>query len=226
MNIELELTLRCNAKCHSCSRHAHYGLYDDKSDVTLAQIAAFIVEVQNHGNVDLISVMGGEPTVHPEFPAIVFLLKQKLLCEGHVRRMQIVTNGSNPIPDIIKDVPVTTSPEHVKSKDHRCMFAAPCDTGQELKECSVPKDCGISFGAYGYWPCGAGGAIARLFGLLEYNRQAIPNDEYDFPDKIKLCVLCQAKAKNYIFVKDFGDIKSVSFRKAFKKFDAGKLWKY
>jgi hypothetical protein len=227
MNIEFEITLRCNAKCPCCSRHCHYGLYGHDSDVTLEQTERFIEEVKGHGGVDIIHVMGGEPVLNPYFRCIVLEVKDKLLGPGHIKRLQVVTNGKIPIPDdFIVGVGICISREEEKAHKHRCMFVAPYDTGQELKHCPVPKDCGVSFGAFGWWPCGAGGAIARLFGLNQYSRETIPKDIDDFPEINTLCDLCQAKAKNYMFCKDYGDIRSVSFRKAFERFDANKLWRY
>src|SRR4030042_98687 len=217
MNIEFEITLRCNATCHSCSRHCHYGMYDDCSDVTLEQMPRFIEEVKNHGNIDMIHVMGGEPVLHPYFRCIVLELKDKLLDKGYIKRLQIVTNGKIPIPFDL-GVAICISREEEKSHLHRCIFVAPYDTGQELKHCPVPEDCGVSFGAFGWWPCGAGGAIARLFGLTKYRRNNMPNNIYEFPEMEKICKYCQAKAKQYMFVKDYGDIRSVSFRKAIDKF--------
>lgn len=224
MNIEFEITLRCNAACDSCSRHCHYGMYNEESDVTLDQLVHFIGEVSNHGGIDMIHVMGGEPTLHPHFREIIAELQGELLLPRKIKRLQIVSNGLIPI-DPALGVGVCLSPPE-KAARHRCMFVAPCDTGQELKDCPVPQDCGISFGAYGYWPCGAGGAICRLFGMMQYNHRTLPVCEDEFPDTTPLCVLCQAKAKTYLMCSDFGEIKSVSFRKAFRDFNVKKLRRY
>lgn len=229
MNIEFEITLRCNAKCPSCSRHCPYLDYGDDSDVGLGQVARFIMELKSysvdHTRVDMIHVMGGEPTLHPFFEQIVIALQERLLQPGHIRRLQVVTNGIIPV-DPKLEVPTSISRPEEKGPDHRCMLVAPFDTGQKFKECPVPEDCGVSFGAYGWWPCGAGGAICRLFGLNQYRRDTIPDDEYQFPDKNAMCSYCQAKAAKYMFVKDFGDIRSISFWNAMKDFDKSKLEKY
>ena len=227
MNIELEITLRCNAECPSCSRHCHYGMYDYDSDVTMNQVERFIEEVKGHPGIDMIHVMGGEPALHPSFGVIVQMLRFGLLEKNYIKRMQIVTNGTTTIDaSYYPGVGVCISRPADKADNHRCMFVAPCDTGQELKDCPVPYECGISFGAYGYWPCGAGGAIARLFGLDQYNLRHLPICEDEFPYRTQMCVLCQAKAEQYMWCRDFGEIRSVSFRKAFHEFDAKKLRRY
>lgn len=229
MNIEFEITLRCNAKCPSCSRHCPYLDYGHESDVTMDQVGRFIEEVKaysvDHTRVDMIHVMGGEPTVHRLFSIIVMALQDKLLELGHIRRLQVVTNGIIPV-DPRLEVPTSISRPEEKGPEHRCMLVAPCDTGQKLKTCPVPVDCGVSFGAYGWWPCGAGGAICRLFGLNKYRRSTIPEDFDDFPETNDMCKLCQAKAANYMFVKDFGNIMSRSFRDALWAFDKSTLEKY
>lgn len=216
MKIEFEITLRCNAKCPSCSRHCPYGLYGPESDITIEQTERFVEECKQHGDIEIIHIMGGEPTLHPKLLQIV-----QLLCQVKTK-LHIVTNGIIPVPEAVKalSVSITATDPAEKGPKHRCMFVAPIDTGQKLKDkCPVPLDCGISFGAYGYYPCGAGGAIARLFGFVDNRRQTIPVAFDNFVDVDKICKLCQARAEKYMFVKDFGDIKSVSFRNAF--YDVG-----
>lgn len=230
MHLEMEITLRCNAKCPACSRHCHYGLYGEESDVTMEQVDRFCEEVKGHGDIDLVSIMGGEPTLHPQLAAIIFRVQQ-LKDEGSIKRCQVVSNGKLPIPIVFEhrqlDIAHLVIPEEaeIRIQNHRCQFVAPCDTGQELKHCPVPEDCGPSWGAFGWYPCGAGGAIARLFtGLPGCRTSVIPGG----PDMWtrRLCTLCQAKAKTYMLCKDFGDIQSVSFRRAIAEFDSKKLKRY
>ncbi len=229
MNIEMEITLRCNASCPACSRHCPYGLYDKSSDVTMEQVERFCEEVKGHGDVDMVHIMGGEPTLHRQFYKIVQQVKVNLLLKGRIRRMQVVTNGIIPIDTDsggFADVGICTSRPQDKAHLHRCQLVAPFDTGQKLKECRVPYECGVSFGAYGWWPCGAGGAICRLFNLRQYHRDTIPRSPKDFPDRNIMCNLCQAKAEKYMMVADYGDIKSRSFRKAFREFKRERLERY
>lgn len=232
MIIEMEITLRCNAKCPACSRHCHYGLYDEDSDVTSEQVNRFCDEVIAHGGVDLLTIMGGEPTLHPELKSIMSAVVN-MKDEGHIKRCQVVTNGKIITPRMA-GMNVVTYPEEaqIRHVNHRCMFVSPRDTGQQLKHCPVARDCGVSWGAYGWWPCGAGGAICRLFGFTQYQRETMPSGIYvdggtaDFPGDILMCVNCQAKAMKYMYCKDYGDIRSVSFREAMRKFDAKELWRY
>lgn len=220
MNIELEITLRCNATCPSCSRHTHLSEYKN-SDMTLEQIDKFIQEVKNHNNIDLISVMGGEPTVHPFFEVIIFKLYEELLQKKYIKRLQIITNGKIEVSSSIsKIISVIKYPQEFKGNEHRCQFVAPIDTGQILKEyaCDIPQVCGLGFNAYGCNPCGAGGAIARLFGLQKYIMYSLPKNVEEFGDLYDLCKYCQVKAQKYLYYKDYRDIQSISFRNMFNDF--------
>jgi hypothetical protein len=207
-------------------------MYDESSDVTMEQVDGFCAEVIQHGGVDLISIMGGEPTLHPRLSKIMHLVRD-MKERGHVKRCQLVTNGKI-TPPYPTGINVDTIPEEsqLRHDNHRCMLVSPYDTGQQLKHCKVARDCGVSWGAYGWWPCGAGGAICRLFGFTQFQRDTIPSGIYvdggtvDFPDDPRMCLNCQAKAAPYMYCKDFGDIRSRSFRKAMRQFDANKLWRY
>ena len=223
MNIEMEITLRCNAYCPSCSRHSPYGLYDEASDVTIEQVDRFCAEVKGHGHIEYIWVMGGEPTLHPELGEILYKL------QGLNVTVVLVSNGILPMPVYQQGEKLQYGVDlrpPCKGQDHRCMLVAPYDTGQELKECPVPKDCGVSWGAYGWYPCGAGGAICRLFDIHHLRSASIPKSEHDFQHRMPMCIKCQAKAKTYMMCRDFGDIKSRSFCEAFQCFDPKRLRRY
>lgn len=226
MNLQMEITLRCNAQCPSCSRHCHYGLYDESSDVTMEQVLRFCEEVKCHGGIDLISIMGGEPTVHPDLKEIIALIME-LKDKNHIKRCQVVTNGKI----VITDVPgihfeIIPEEAQIRIDNHRCQFVSPYDTGQEIGDCKIIDGCGISWGAYGWWPCGAGGAICRLMGIEQFRTATIPPRLLRQEEVLPMCVHCQVKAKKLLFCRDFGDIRSISFRNAVREFDAKKLRRY
>jgi hypothetical protein len=214
MKVELEVTLRCNAACPQCSRHCNLFDYGP-GDMSLEQIERFAAQVAARGEpLDLVSVMGGEPTVHPELSEIMRLLLRKLVVTGHVRRLQIATNGILPVPDWIRLAGVTiltSPPEH---KQHRCQLVAPCDRGQPVQPCDIPDRCGISLSSFGYFPCGAGGAIIRLFRLTELIRYQLPSSPAAFGDLSRLCRLCQRSAVEPLLLGDHDPAPSASFRRA------------
>lgn len=218
MNIELEITLRCNVSCPQCSRHCPVVDYSD-SDMTMGQILTFAKHVvETRSEIGILSIMGGEPLLHPHFVDIVRFLHRELL-PSRVGLIQVATNGQIQLPDEVKTLQglriIVSNPA---LKRHRAQFVAPRDTGQLVKHCLVPATCGIAANAYGYFPCGAGGAIARLFGLREYALEEFPADvEESFADfRIHLCPLCQASAAVPLMLQPGWRPMSVSFVRAFK----------
>ena len=192
ISVELEITLRCNHACPSCSRHCNIFDYGP-TDMSMLEIEKFVKEAQASKGVKILSVMGGEPTIHPRFVDIVELLHQDLVKPGVVGLLRIATNGKKPLPRLsFKPATVVSLPSQ---KKHRYSFIAPQDSGQATLNCRVPYTCGVALNKFGYSPCGAGGAVARLFGLGQFIRDRLPSSPEEFIDyRNLLCTLCQASA--------------------------------
>jgi len=201
MRVELEITLRCNRKCPECNRYCErwpWMLMED-SVMSLEQIDKFCSQVEANGKrLTQVSLIGGEPLLHPQYAEIAKMLHERLRLKRLVREIRLCTNG---------DALSTTHPrdlENVRIKvdwskpHHRSSVTAPIDTGQALRACHVPSHCGICLNVWGYWPCGAGGAIARLFGLPQYQRMELPRCVEEFGDLKPLCDLCQLSARDRI----------------------------
>jgi len=171
MRIELEVTLRCNAKCPHCDRHCDI-LSQPETDMTKKQIMHFCEEVREHGNVDLVSVLGGEPSLHPDIEHILLMLST-LKSAGHIGRLIYATNGSLPLPEGVgEDYKVFTNP--VCEKHHHRFDISPSESGLLYEApCAIPGGCGIALNCFGYWPCGAGGAISRLLGIPDMARYSL-----------------------------------------------------
>jgi len=195
LNIELEITLRCNASCPQCSRHCNIFSYGH-SDMTMEQINKFINEVVlSSVPVRKIMIIGGEPTVHPQFQEIVFSLYESLLKTRKIQMLKITTNSLREIPGDILSLPIGVTRSPLSDKKHRCQFVAPRDTGQEIQTCKAPDVCGIALNCYGYSPCGAGAAIIRLLNMKNLIHYKLPSGPGDFGDLTELCSLCQASAR-------------------------------
>jgi len=123
---------------------------------------------------------------------------------------------------------INYKPLSAKHEEHRCALVAPYDSGQEMiDKCDHSRHCGINYAFDGYWPCGNGAAIARLFKLDKYKKNKLPKTESEW-DGIDengdadtknggmwdLCKLCQVSAKNMMMEKEHGRPISVSYRKA------------
>jgi len=107
----------------------------------------------------------------------------------------------------------------LSAKKHRCQFIVPKDTGQETRFCDVPYVCGIALNCFGYFPCGAGGAIARLFNMRKFIMYGLPSSLTDFGDLKELCSLCQASAVHQKMYGTDASTPSKSFEEAIRNFD-------
>jgi hypothetical protein len=80
-HLVLEPTNRCNLHCRIC-----YNLYRDYTK-TLDEVKADVDLGLRKRNLETVSILGGEPTLHPELPEIVAHVRQRnLYCE-------MLTNG-------------------------------------------------------------------------------------------------------------------------------------
>lgn len=203
--IELELTLRCNLACPTCSRHCNMYSPCKDTDMNAMQLGRFMSQVETKGDVwDTVAVMGGEPTLHPLFSDVMHALWERLVKPGHVKTLQMWTNGTSvidlgalPVRYLAPDTEsVPDGRIHIITADHSTKvhyqaLLAPKDTGQVRAECEALGVCGIALNAGGYWPCGPAGAIARLFGWQDAAKAELPNNAGDWGDIERFCELCQ-----------------------------------
>jgi 7,8-dihydro-6-hydroxymethylpterin dimethyltransferase len=82
----IEITDRCNLSCPTCYAMSspHYGRHRTVEEVE--KMLDIIVE--NEGQPDVVQISGGEPTIHPDFFAILDIAKKK-----PVKHLMVNTNG-------------------------------------------------------------------------------------------------------------------------------------
>lgn len=140
--------------------------------MTIEQVQAFVKEsIDNRIRWDQVAVLGGEPTLHPDFREITDLAKQV------AKRVLFVTNG---ITGIRTPEDIGHGMEGVKIKNtakasrvHRfaAMTDAVCDSHPEIsveqyaEGCTIPSVCGLGMNAFGYYPCPIAGTVDRIFGM-------------------------------------------------------------
>ncbi len=191
--IELEITLRCNYQCFGCNRLV--GQFDlPESDMTLEQIGRFTDDVRSLPfGLEYITVMGGEPLVHPRFDAILEMLHEELVSPGMVGRLVLCSNGLKAPTRLVRQLNVEErTASHIRHKRHANFYQSPADNGWPIKsKCHIPDVwCGIALNAWGYWPCGPGSSLARLFHWPSYARHVIPTDlsTWDYAPLCRHCV--------------------------------------
>jgi uncharacterized radical SAM superfamily Fe-S cluster-containing enzyme len=82
----LEITDRCNLTCPTCYAMSspHYGRHR-----TIKEVEEMLnIIVANEGAPDVVQISGGEPTIHPDFFAILDMAKKK-----PIRHLMVNTNG-------------------------------------------------------------------------------------------------------------------------------------
>ena len=82
----VEVTDRCNLSCPTCYAMSspHYGRHR-----TLEEIEEMLdIIVANEGQPDVVQISGGEPTVHPDFFAVLDIAKKK-----PIKHLMVNTNG-------------------------------------------------------------------------------------------------------------------------------------
>lgn len=82
----VEITDRCNLQCPTCYAMSspHYGRHR-----TVEEVERMLdIIVANEGEPDVVQISGGEPTVHPDFFAILDIAKKK-----PIKHLMVNTNG-------------------------------------------------------------------------------------------------------------------------------------
>jgi organic radical activating enzyme len=222
LNIELEITLKCNAGCLNCNKFCNMEdlgiIYGDEMDLSLDDIDKFIDQVKALGHVRDIRIMGGEPTVHPLYEEICKKIKEKLVDTNLIKRAYVVTNGVQKKTSCLSTI--VQMPIGQKKQSHTCVLVSPIDLKMSFRNdvCPTPRVWGVSYNKLGWYPCGPGGAIARLFKMEHIRKDTIKSVD-DWGATIKdVCSLCQNSAPERIFERDHGRPITASYERAIKNY--------
>ncbi len=171
--IELDLTTRCSLACYNCCRNIRQA--PSSEFMTTDQIQRFVNEsIESGWRWRDIKLMGGEPTLHPHFNDVLDVLysykqanpecKFRLITNGHGERVRRVLSS---LPEW-----VTVVDSNKSSEEHRFRSGnvAPIDLAKfkgsdYSRGCFLVEYCGMALTRYGYYSCGSGGAVDRVFGL-------------------------------------------------------------
>jgi len=190
-SVQLELTSFCNLSCPNCNRsigHAPSNEY-----MSLQQIEKFVNEsIELNWKWQLIYLIGGEPTLHPQFFKVLDIIKRYKDNYPNCF-IEVWTNGyGTKVNEILAKIPswvrvVNTAKTPKKNLKFHSYNIAPVDLKKYkyadfTKGCWVTEICGIALSQYGYYPCGSGAAVDRVFGfdigikkLSEVNNSTLRN---------------------------------------------------
>lgn len=168
-HVQLEITTDCNLKCHNCDRNC--GIAPSKEHMGIDQIFRFVDESLRYKKFwRRIDIIGGEPTMYPELDELWKIIKMYV----DKQRRCTVRFSTNGIGDKCEEI-LCSLPDWVtirnSAKKHRenkftAYNSAPVDNGEKyVRCCSVPWRCGIALTRHGFFLCGAGASVARVFGL-------------------------------------------------------------
>lgn len=177
---EVHLTYRCELSCACCNRACF--LPPQTPDMTLADAHEFCQQARALDWRPRIMLIGGEPTLHPNFFAF---LDVAVDFTGDPRRVEVWSNGYS---DRAKEILARVREENlavvmegtIKTASVRHpvqdIFLAPRDLGRGRDPCGTharcaDPDCGISVDAGGYTLCCMGGAIDGILGLSVRTRR-------------------------------------------------------
>jgi len=205
--IEIDLTYKCNLRCTSCNRSVSQA--PENLRMSRAMIQDFIHESMLRGKQwRKIRLLGGEPTLHPEFlPILNDLLQYKNRHPDCI--IEVVTNGyGKAVNAMLQMIPAGVVVENsAKESSLQASFSpfnlAPVDdntfrNADYRNGCEVMKACGMALTPLGYYPCAVAGGIDRVEGN-RLGRAHLPRDEDDMTSMAeRLCRLCGHFKEGYL----------------------------
>ena len=175
--IELDITYRCNLKCHGCNRSCGKAPTDQCMDIS--HIEAFVRErIELQKKWKLINVLGGEPTLHPAFLEIVDILQEYADSFSPNTIIQVVSNGIDKqslrlLEEAKLRKNVRIDYNSFKSSNKIEYFSPFCDApiddpafkdAEFDKACWGTAYCGLCFNGVGYYACAPAAGIDRVLG--------------------------------------------------------------
>lgn len=197
--IEIDITYACNLHCLNCNRSVAQA--PDAMHMPKAKIAEFVNESISRGKRwRRIRVLGGEPTMHPEFNDIVQELLRYVQWNPTCI-VELVTNGHGAhveaeLARLPREVWIDNSQKMSPIQPHFGPFnLAPIDDpglrdADFRNACFVASSCGMGLTPMGYYPCAVAGGIDRIVGSGR-GRTHIPEDADDMLEVLEeLCRFC------------------------------------
>ena len=197
--IELDLTYRCNLQCRNCNRSCTQA--PSWRDTSVACIVAFIREsVATGRSWERIRLLGGEPTLHPDFTSIIGMLIDYRASANPGLRIVVCTNGCGSsvrrrLDDLPAGIDIKNTWKGGRQRLFRPFNVAPIDRplyrwADTSCGCRILEDCGLGLTPQGYYPCAIAGAIDRVFGFGR-GRERLPPPGDDMREDLDVfCRLC------------------------------------
>ena len=171
--IEIEITTDCNLACYNCDRSCRQA--PSKECMSLEQVKRFVNESINlHWKWRQIAIIGGEPTLHSELFEMLSIIKEYKDFNPKCV-IFLITNGfGEKVNDILSKLPhwikivnskKTSAIQEFSSYNLASIDLKKYQNADFSKGCEITEDCGLGLTRYGYYPCGAGASVDRVFGF-------------------------------------------------------------
>lgn len=198
--IEIDITYVCNLRCNNCNRSITQA--PEKTHMTAGMIEDFVRDSIAQGKRwRVIRLLGGEPTLHPQFGMIIEALRRYRQFAPRCD-IQVVSNGfGKAVQAVLETIPGDVTIENSGKDGQRIQPTfgpfnlAPIDdpafrSVDYVNGCSIMEECGMGLAPTGYYQCAVAGGIDRLLrGQQGY--RSLPADDDDMQELSRnLCRLC------------------------------------
>lgn len=170
--VEIELSTACNLYCFNCDRSCSQARSSE--EMSRDQIAKFVNEsIECNWNWCTIRILGGEPTLHSCFEDVMFIFRA-YKAFNHECSIVLVTNGySRYTRKVLKAIHSWITVENTMKHSRKQLFSpynvASIDTIEDYESVNFRSGCGNTCGLgltrYGFYCCGAGASVDRVFGF-------------------------------------------------------------
>jgi hypothetical protein len=170
--------------------------------MSLAQIELFVSEsISGKIKWDRIRLLGGEPTLHPDFEKILEVILRYRNAFSQDTVIQVTTNGyGRKVEEVLRRIPPDVQVHNTRkiagaNPKFDTFNVAPRDLNKYRRSdfrnaCSVASFCGTALSHSGYYPCAVAAGIDRIFGW-DLGRQCLPDDSDMMEDVLqKTCSHC------------------------------------
>lgn len=224
--VEIEITTRCSLACFNCDRSVRQA--PSEEDMSLEQIQKFVDEsIKLDWRWMRIRLIGGEPTLHPRFFEILEILKPIRRINSR-SKIEVCSNGyGRRVNNVLANLPDWVSVRISKKNSNRNKFSsyniAPMDLEEyqnaKFEGCWIPYASGLGLTRYGYYPCGAGASVDRVFGFNIGQKDLSKLTDSNLRAQLKiLCRFCGHYKDNFAEDNVFEEKMSARWKKAYEKY--------
>lgn len=175
--LQIDINLTCDLRCHNCDRHLDIAPGNKEQDLSIDQLKRMLDEsVSLNYTWEAFLLLGGEPTLHPQFREIVDTIVRYRKDHNPKLKVRMASNGyskkaKEELDWVAKTYPfiiiVNTSKTSPIQEDFVNVRLAPKDrylNYSNFERCMIPCYSGLGFNYSGFYGCATGGATARVFG--------------------------------------------------------------